>query len=757
MLEEHETEEQKLAEQVRFRRAALGKVVAKIRDRAVEERRASGFETQWQQDEDYYDGVDDYNDRNISDYQKPRSKDGVLTSEKKSSDEIGSTAFINIVGAFSDYAAARMGDILLPANEWNFKSSPTPVPDIEELEGDETVLTNIPPTYDQEGNQVDVTVDDAVKEAKKIISERADKASLRIKDWLTEGGYKPESRKVIEGATRLGTGVLKGPFPEASYSRVHRNGVLQVVKEIKPVSKCISVWDCFPDMNCGEDIQEGEYFFERDFLTARQLLNLKEVPSYDADAIDHVIKEGPGKINETTNESTKDSDRYEVWYGYVTIKSEELALIDSEYAEECGCEDPEEPVDAVVVLVNETVIKAYQRELSEDYPYDFFVWKRITGKPFGMGVPRQGRQAQSMLNASVRALMDNMGLSAIPMIGIIKDALTPVDGSWKIRKGKVWRLNTKNSPVTDIRQAIQTLVIPSMQAELTANIELSMKFMEDITGITFLLQGQQGSAPDTVGGMNLLHQNASTVLRRCGRIYDENLTEPHIKRYYQYLLVNEDVPDDEKGDLQINATGSSHLIEREIQSMQLPMILQMISANPTLEMSPKKTAQELIRSLKFDPSKFEMDEEEKQLYEQMQQGQVAPQVQAAQIRAETDLQKEQLRQEANVQKIQVDMDRDRVFAQGVTERNQMSYEKNIMDAQLRIREMELKLQLAQLDYAEKHSLKLEEVKAKLASDTMKLNLQKELAYSKETQAAEQVITPPSEPAGRAPDGMAFQR
>jgi len=69
-----------------------------------------------------------------------------------------------------------------------------------------------------------------------------------------------------------------------------------------------------------------------------------------------------------------------------------------------------------------------------------------------------------------------------------------------------------------------------------------------------------------------------------------------------------------------------------------------------------------------------------------------------------------------------------------------------------------------MDYANKRELSLEQVKAKLADTTMRLNLQKDLSLANLTldvhkhsnPSAKQVITPPTEPAGRAPDGEAYQ-
>ena len=69
--------------------------------------------------------------------------------------------------------------------------------------------------------------------------------------------------------------------------------------------------------------------------------------------------------------------------------------------------------------------------------------------------------------------------------------------------------------------------------------------------------------------------------------------------------------------------------------------------------------------------------------------------------------------------------------------------------------LQLQKDLAILEYSTKQQISLDETKAKLASDAMKLNVQKELASMTDT--PKQVLTPSVEPQGRAPDGMAFQR
>ena len=85
--------------------------------------------------------------------------------------------------------------------------------------------------------------------------------------------------------------------------------------------------------------------------------------------------------------------------------------------------------------------------------------------------------------------------------------------------------------------------------------------MVEVTGL------RKRAAPDTVGGMQMLHVNASAMLRRIAFNADNSVTRPHIKRYYDdWLMVHGD--ESEKGDATTDALGSTALVERETQALQ---------------------------------------------------------------------------------------------------------------------------------------------------------------------------------------------
>jgi len=740
---------------------ALSKTVAEKRDDAVSARKTSGIETIWREDEEYYQGIDDLN-RGSAQLHKSMSPDGGLIQTTNSDEDEGCTAFFNITRQFVDSASARMGDILLPANEWNFKIKPTPIAGMDVIEGsDQQVVdpaTGQPVLKDGQA----YTLGQYASEEQRDAEAKVEKAENHIHDDLTECQFKAQYRKVIESSARIGTGILRGPYPVKRTVKVVIDGKVQKHTKISPASRFVSPWNCYPAPDCGDSIHNGSYFIEKDELTIRQLRDLKDVPGYISEQIDKVLEEGPEKNGYTgDNQKPKGNERFTVWYFFGDIKTDEL--------EACGCrfrtdypesEDdaalPERPGDVspvVVTMVNETVIKAHLDPNGGVFPYDYLAWQTVADTPHGVGVSRQMRTAQDMVNAGGRTLMENAGLSGKPII-VIGDGVEPADdsGDYTLRGGMIFRL-AADSEIKKTSDAVSSITIPSMQVELMEIIKLGYKIAEDSTGVTFLLQGQQGSAPDTVGGMELLNRNAFALLRRVARLADENVTEPHIRRYYNWILLHGD--DDEKGDLMIDAVGSSALVEREIKIMEMTQMLTM-SLNPAFGWSPAKVAAETLRARRLDPSKFEMDEDEKA---KLGQQAPAPAVQAAQIRAESaekiaegkfnhDQQMEVARLDMQEHAIQSDTDRDTLHVQAVNQRNQYEHD-------ARMEEMRLRERLAMMEYANRHQITLDQVKGDLAGTAMKLKTQIQLA-GKDGKGP-QVATPLVEPAGRAPNGEAFQK
>lgn len=767
-------------------------------------------------------------------WMKPTTMDGPVTTEhqRNHTQEYRSTVFVRLTARYVDAGAAKIAEILLPSDDKPFSIEPTPVPDLIKLKEDETQVMGpdgvpaerdprpeevtaaspaasasappataaglhapstpgappvpTPPAGQPQAGQPPVMppgvnpaelpgqplkVKDLVQEAMEKATDKAKKAEERIHDWMVEGLYTAEVRKIIFDAAKIGTGVLKGPFPKITKAMAlsQENGemVLAIQETIMPASKRIDPWNLFPDPCCGEDIHQGDYIIERDRLSKQQLKALMKEPHYLEKQIAKVLKEGPGKkyLDDQRPDANPNDDRYEVWYFTGTLSREDLCTV-NHFANQAELNDdtlPRERDDLYVqaTLINDTVIKAVLNPLeSGSLGYHVMPWQRREGHWAGVGVAEQASVPQRIVNAATRALLNNAGQSAGAVIVVDRSQVEPADTQWAFGGGMKFFLKKGDSNVDDVRKSFTTFTFPTQQPQLQAIIDYGFRLAEESTNIPLITQGQSGdTTPETFGATQLQNNNANQLLRSIGYQFDDCITDPVVRDYYEWLLLDPNVPDDEKGDYKINAHGSPSLVERSIQNQTIGQMAAM-AANPIYKLAPDKWAVQFMKGNRLDPRNFKPTEDEQAKIDQTPPP-PPPQVQAAQIRAEVDKMKAEMQAQMKQMEIQMrdqisarDTDRDLTYVQAETERTQV-------ERDTAMRKLQMELQLAQLKYATDRQMSLEELKTELSTVAMKLNVQRELSqFNRDADMKEHVtpeaISPPTEPAGRAKPGEAFQ-
>lgn len=738
----------------------LGLVLAQTRTEAIRGREDSGIERDWIEDEEFYEGIDEYNRGESAWSSKPAGRAGLQTVRPT-----GSTIFANITRPYCDAGSARIGDMLIPTDDKAFSINNTPLPDLIAIgKGDvpPKIKTQIGEAFPDNPEIAQKATQELVDETKLELDEandRAKKSEQRIEDWLVECQYHSHVRNAIDDCGKAGSGVLKGPIPERRRTLAYMNGQLIADEEIVPVTRKINYWNFFPDPSCGDDIHRGNYVWERDDITTKELHKLTEDPNYLQDQLQKVLEEGPHaafkewKEGEGSNQfglqKRKKKNLYEIWYYYGRMSREQAEL--------AGCECKEDYANVHLTMVNNRVIRADLNHLDTgDFPYDIMVWQKRVDSPWGIGIARQIRVPQKILNAAIRNLMDNAGLAGGPMWIVLQGLVEPIDGKWELAPRKGWWAG-EGADFDDARKAFHFITIDMVQKDLQAIIQLAMKMAEDITGLPMLLQGQQGAAPETVGGMTLLFNNATAVLRRLARLFDDKVTEPHIRRYYNYLLQYGN--DEEKGDFQIDARGSSALVEREIQNQAIMQMGQMVG-NPAFKIDPKKWRDEMMKAQHLDPKRFDYDDEEwEQLVQQiLSAGQSDPRVQIEQMKIQAKAQQDEM---GMAFKTQMD-DRDKQFQAAMKQADQQfevalkqieaenDQRREAGQAELTVAQIQVKLQEAREKAAMDFQKSMEKSKADIAQTAMKLDTQIKLSGT-------EALTPPVEPRGRAEEGKSFQQ
>lgn len=757
------------------RRDQLGQVLVRHRDDAVTFRQNSGIEKQWAEDQAYYEGQDDIAG---SQYYKGTGPDSPLIAKPKN--RYRSKVFLNITRPYVETAASKVIEVLSPSDEPMWALQPTSIPEMPEkpsplVQAAQLAQMAPPPPDMPLGPQAQPPVDkneEIIKAAKRA----AAGAQLWIADKLEQCDFAGQLRLVVDEAARLGTGIMRGPVPQvtrkvrATMNPDTQEEAIEILEQIDPESKKISVWDAFPDPACGDNIHNGQFFIEHATMVERQVRDLLGQPGYIEDAILSVIEEGPrtgmtSKMASPPHDSQElSAARFHVWYYYGFLKREDVLAMG------CGCEEKDVlaniGVPVIVTMINDTPVKAHLNQSAAGrFPYDFMCWQKVAGSPFGIGIARQIRSCQAILNSHVRAMMENAGLCSGPQIILARGAVIPADGSWDITPRKVWLLKA-DADVQDVAHAMNSVVIPSVQQELLQAIEFALKMAENVTGLPILLQGQQGpnGVPETVGGMQILVANASSLLRRMARIFDDSMIKPHIGAYYDWMMEWGDDPSI-KGDFRVVAYGSSALVARDQRNIFITQVAPQLMANPSFGIDPTKLFKEIARVAGIHAPETLMFSPEEMAALQQAQAQVPdPKLQVAQMNNETRLQVAQMENETDQLRVKRDTDRDSIYVGLETQRTQVT-------AAAAMAELELRRELAMLDYANKNQITLDKLKTQLAIEAGRNDLQRELATlptpdeiaatvrgeNISANPMPQVATPAVEPPGKAPNGQAFTR
>lgn len=715
-----EEDQQAAKERLEEKLQTFGSNMAQQRDEWIRSRYSYGVDKRWLEDEDQYNAKDNINKAASQMMTSVEQGYPVTTQQAKPH---RSTVYIGLTRQKSNAAEARLADILLPTDDRNWGIQPTPKPELMTMARDGQTAgdknTGEPLTHPDSGEPL--RMKDIARAAMDVARKKADAMQLEIDDQLTECDYNAEVRKVIHNSAVLGTGVLKGPvvtnrtrkawqpYKDMDGNQIH---TLEIVEEIKPASFSVDPRNVWPDPGCGDSIHNGKGIYEREQLTARQVRELAKQPGFMKAQLRKVLEEGPKKsatFQELKDEDQRDiaRDVYEMWTYWGEVEHEDLAATGVNLGEK----DELRSISACVVMINSTVVKAFLNPLEGgDLPYDFFVWEKVAGSVWGYGVPYLMRAQQRVLNAAWRQMMDNSGVTSGPQIIVKAGTIQPADKQWQLSARKIWYAT---DDVDDVRKAFTAVEFNSHQAELANIIQMAMELADQETGVPAITQGEKGAAPDTVGGMQMLMNSANVVLRRLVKQFDDMITKPHIRRYYDYnMMYSED--EEIKGDFSVDARGSSALLVRDIQNQSFLNLLA-AAANPTfgIYIDTQKLFEKALQAQHIDPKDvFKPEDELEKIKEQManpqQQQAPDPRVQAAQIRAQTDVERAKAQNAGDMAEIQL---RQAVMQQ---------------DAQLKMAELQMTREIEMLKMSNNQNISLEEIKAKLAETAIRERGKKEI-------------------------------
>ena len=449
----------------------------------------------------------------------------------------------------------------------------------------------------------------------------AQKAARRLEklvhDQIEESNGSSEIRNALLESALLGTGIVKGPFNfNKTLSRWTDNE--EGEREYNPLEvrvpriEFVSCWDFYPDP-AATNMDECEYVIHRHKLNRSQLRQLRNMPYFDEDAIRDCLKMGANYEEKDFEQQLKDNAYTEEEYNSNYEVLEYWGIMDAEYAREVGIDLPDSVDDLDEVQVNAWVTgNKLLRAVINPFtpyriPYHAFPYERNPYNFFGIGVAENMDDSQQIMNGHARMAIDNLALSGSVVFDIDEAAL--VGGqSMDIYPGKVFRRQAGMPG-----QSIYGLKFPNTANENMMMFDKFRQLADEQTGLPSYSHGQTGvqSMTRTASGMSMLLGAASLNIKTVVKNLDDFLLKPLGEAYFQWNMQFFEGDIDVKGDLEVKATGTNSLMQKEVRSQRLTMFLQ-TAQSPAIAPFVKisKLVSELAYSLDLDPDEILNDPEE---------------------------------------------------------------------------------------------------------------------------------------------------
>ena len=335
-------------------------------------------------------------------------------------------------------------------------------------------------------------------------------------------------------------------------------------------------------------------------------------PFFRADAVRECLAMGPNYEargyesslldRETTDEF--DKNRYEIleFWGYLDKELAEQAVLE--------IDDDMDELDELSVncwVCNGKILRLVINPFTPArLPYMVCPYEINPYQFFGVGIPENMDDAQTIMNGHARMAIDNLALAGNLVFDVDETMLVPGQ-DMKVFPGKIFRRQSGQPG-----QSIHGVKFPNTANENLMMFDRFRQLADESTGIPSYSHGTTGvqSTTRTAAGMSMLMGAAALNIKTVVKNIDDYLLRPLGESMFAWnMQFNEDTPEI-RGDLDVKARGTSSLMQKEVRSQRLMTFLQTAS-NQNLAPFVKwhSVLSEIAKSLDIEPEKLINDPE----------------------------------------------------------------------------------------------------------------------------------------------------
>lgn len=513
----------------------------------------------------------------------------------------GSDIYIPIATSKIRAGIAHIKAIQLPAGARAYGIEPTRDPALPEFMRTrikERILSN-PNMLDENGtpidpiDQVDLLETMARRQLAQASKEAARAMDRKITDQLQEGGWADAMSDFIDDFCTYPAAFLKGPYfamePCLKWERTP-NGMepnQRIERRVK--FRTINPFDAYPAPGV-DSVHRGD-FIERLRLSRGELYRMRTMPGYSEEAIREVLSDhGSQKLdNWLWTDSARQSiaDHNYFWYKSTTEldglhwfgRAQGTELIEWGMSPSL-IDDPLDEYEVDAILIGRHVVRAalnpdplYRR------PIHSACYEKIPGSVFGNSPSMLMRNTQRMVNATARALQNNLAHASGFQAEVDYTRVSSETDIYDLHPFKVWQ--ARESENSGDRPAVRFFQPQSNAPELINVIDYFKGMADNDTGIPEFLHGGAGAqegATATARGQSMLLDQSAKLLRSAISNIDQEIATPKLTMLYDYNMLHDPDPAI-KGDAQVVAKGANAMLQRE-SSRQASMAMLEVLNNP---------------------------------------------------------------------------------------------------------------------------------------------------------------------------------
>ena len=521
-------------------------------------------------------------------------------------------------------------------------------------------------------------VEDARDQAKRKAVEQAKIVEDKLDSILSKGGFYTALAEFLVDLPLFPYAVIKGPtvrikteviwasagLPSASniksftpQSNQQKNSFIKTPKVVDTPMLCwerVSPFDIYwtPGVN---DIADAN-IIQRSRLTRAEINDLLDLPGYIEEEVRAVLEEyGRGGI--VDNWDTTDAERAVLesredprfnQSGLIAClefqgNAQGQALLDMGIDPKL-IQDPLRDYHCNAWLIGRHIIKV-QLSPSPRKRHQYYVtsFEKVPGTPVGNGLPDLLQDIQTVANATLRSLVNNLSIASGPQVTVNDDRLGDGEDGEEMYPWKRWHV--KSDPFGNNTEPAVSFFQPQSNASDLIQVYGSFSTLADeISAIPKFATGTppQGGLGRTASGLSLLMQNSAKILQTVAANIDRDVMDGLLSGLFDMVMLTDDsglLTGEEK----IRVLGVKVAMQRETQRARQLEFLQITNNPVDLQITGLKGRAAVLREVAEEigmpgenvvPSESAMDAKEKQA--ELQQQQMAQQ--QAQLQAQQQTQ-----------------------------------------------------------------------------------------------------------------------